>query len=124
VSHRSLKAKHRLLKELIECKEPTHFSSDDQKRQNSQKFSSIKQAVREKRGVQVKAVGFFVNPFHRGYQEEEEKVAYDRNNYIRDNSSNSVSIDEPSINQKQEEESKNELAEKLARKRVSTKDEQ
>ena len=32
VSHRSLQAKQRLLKELIECKEPTHFSSDDQKR--------------------------------------------------------------------------------------------
>ena len=122
MSHHSLQLKERLLKECLEHREPTHFSSDDPKRLNSQKFSSIKQAVREKRGVQVKPVGFFINPYHQGSQEEEEKVANDRNN-IRDNSSNSVSNDEPSINQKHIDETKNEFAAKLVRKRVSTKDE-
>ena len=86
----------------------------------------MKQAVRENRRVQVKAVGFFCNPNHQGaaaLQEEEEKVAFDSIK-ISYNSSNSVSNAEPSINQKrEEEESKHELAEKLVRKRVSTKDE-
>ena len=125
VSQRSLEHKEGLLRERIELKEPTHSSSDDLKRL-AQKFSSIKQAVKEKRGVQVKAVGFFCNPNHQGaaLQEEEEKVAFDSIK-ISYNSSNSVSNAEPSINQKrEEEESKYELAEKLVRERVSSTNEE
>ena len=47
--------------ERIELKQPTFFSSDEHpKRLNSEKCSSIKEVVKEKRGVRVKAVGFFL----------------------------------------------------------------
>ena len=96
-SQRSLKHKEGLLRERIELKKPTHFLSDDLKRLK-QKFSSIKQAVKEKRGVEVKAVGFFCDPNHQraASQQEEEKVAFDHIN-ISHNSNNSVSNAEPCI---------------------------